>query len=128
MTFGYPRGIPDGVTAAIGLRAILDGRTGSLDILWDRISRVGPEKEVDRITKAFDKALPLIRKRVAAGAKNWTILGSQDEEHLLVDTKALVVIANTCKSHGYLYIAAYVPTRCQREPEQLPQREPQRLP
>ena len=44
MTFGYAAGIPEGVTAAWGCRAILDGRTGHMDLVGDRQSTVaGPQ-------------------------------------------------------------------------------------
>lgn len=108
LQWGYRAGIPEGVTAAWGARAILDGRTGYLDLMGDRMSSVGPAAEVDKISTALRRAEPIIHKRVETGTKKWTIAGHRAEEHVLYKTKVLTVIGNTNASHGYLYMVAFL--------------------
>ena len=98
---------------AWGARAIFTADGGfNPDLLYDRQGWVG-----DPICrKAFSKALnadllPKALKRAKDLGIKGEIRGSEGRRVSLTDASGAVQIeANTCGSHGYLYMVAYVPT------------------
>lgn len=107
LRFGYNVGLPDGVKAAWGCRAIADAH-GNVDVVWDRVDAFGDDEAKEALlthlrdvagTEPFDNASALL--------KTYAITGREAREVVLYEDDTVIVKGNTNASHGYLYACAY---------------------
>jgi len=90
---------PEGVSVAWGARAIFE--KGQIDLLWDRTSTMGDEKEVKKLGKWLNtKGLKGIRREV----KN---LQTNAEYTVIYKDDKYTIRANPRRSYGYLYLCAF---------------------
>ena len=109
LEFGYNAGVPAGTTTAWGCRAIIDEITGSVDVVPDRQSAVGPRVDAlldhlnQRVRGAWcDRAGEFLR----TGQLNTRIA----TELVLYDDGIVMIKGNTRASAGYLYVCAFLLT------------------
>lgn len=106
LSFGYNRGIPDGIDTAWGCRAILEN--GYVDIPPDRQCAEGPRKEelMDFLNTHFNmgQLRDQVREQVSP---DYPGMPDNYDEYVLFEDKNVIVKANTQRSFGYLYVCAY---------------------
>ncbi|MGE0363736.1 MAG: hypothetical protein AB7R67_23705 [Vicinamibacterales bacterium] len=109
LRYGYNDGLPDGVTAAWGCRAIVRGGSSFVDIPHDRSDAFGPDDERAALLAhlrdvagqaPFDRAGDLLRRRA--------LDTRSDADVVLYEDDAVIVRANAQASAGYLYVCAYL--------------------
>ena len=107
LSFGYNRGLPEGVTAAWGCRAIAY-QDGTVDPVWDRSDAFGPDEPrkalldylADTVgSKPFDRAGELLR--------TYEMKTREEGEFVLYEDDVVIVKGSTNASAGYLYVSAY---------------------
>jgi hypothetical protein len=109
LSFGLSRAIPPGVSCAWGARFIYPD-----DLLWDRQDFVGEGDEKAALINwlnpgpgqgaAIQKAKDAARK----ADQKWKLSRDGDQEVILHQDDKGVVVACPNKSHGYLYVAAWL--------------------
>jgi hypothetical protein len=109
MTFGLVNEIPKDSPSGWGARAIQKG--SCLDIVWDR-------QDVFAVDEAHHNVLSLLLNRAgmfehiqgkyAELYNSGKLQGNQAGTEVLFEDHALVVVANTNGSYGYVYLAAYL--------------------
>jgi hypothetical protein len=109
LRFGYNRGLPEGVQAAWGCRAIAD-ESGQVDVVWDRTSTFGAEPHITMLLEHL-QSLPtqggwqdIARMLLRSGQ----LSTREDREVMLHEDDVVVIKANPQASHGYLYVCAYL--------------------
>lgn len=104
LRFGYNAGLPEGVRAAWGCRAIWNG-SGLPDIVWDRTDAFGDDEArrplLDYLREIVGDA-PWEAARTMSGL--WP---DRDYDAVLFEDDEVIVRANTQASGGYLYVCAY---------------------
>jgi hypothetical protein len=107
LSFGYNKGVPDGILTAWGCRAVISS-DNHIDIVWDRTSVAGPDGDVNLLLECLEA----IDRRWQDTASHLLATGQMSardsREHVLYDDGFLVVKANTNASSGYLYACAYL--------------------
>lgn len=110
LSFSYPRGVPPHVCTAWGCRALVE-QSGMVDVLWDRVDLAGPDQVQlaehlnHHVGAAWcERASELLRTKV--------MRTDRDQEFVLYEDPVVVIKGNTQRSHGYLYVCAYLHSRC----------------
>jgi hypothetical protein len=99
---------PEGTRTAWGARAIFEN--GNIDIVWDRTSTFGIEKNIRKLTAWLDKGgLRGIRKEVKR-------LLPSDSTSVSFTSRGYIILANPRKSFGYLYLVSYSTREVEPEP------------
>jgi hypothetical protein len=108
LRFGYNDGLPDGVSAAWGCRAIVRSGSSYVDVPHDRADAFGPDDERAALlahlrdvagTAPFDRAGDLLRRG--------ELDTRGDQDVVLYEDDTVLVRANPRASPGYLYVCAY---------------------
>jgi hypothetical protein len=111
LTFGYTRGVPPSVDTAWGCRALVE-QNGMVDALWDRVDLVGPDQT--QLTEHLDHHVGTAwHERASELLRNGVMRTDRDEEFVLYEDSTVVIKGNTQRSHGYLYVCAYLRPRCE---------------
>lgn len=109
LTFGYTRGVPTHVGTAWGCRAIVE-QSGMLDVLWDRIALAGPDQV--QLAEHLNQHLDTACARASELLRTQVMRTDRDQEFVLYEDPSVVIKGNTQRSHGYLYLCAYLRPRC----------------
>ncbi len=110
LRYGYSQGIPAGVTAAWGARAIVN-TDGTVDLVHDRQDAYGDSTAVVALLERLNAGI-----NAAWIAKARDLLRSgemstrQAEQFVLYRDAQVSVLGNTNASAGYLYVVAYPTT------------------
>jgi hypothetical protein len=108
LQWGYNGATPEGVTAAWGVRAVVEDRWVSMG--GCRQSNVGPKEEVDAIIKLLNSGVNAEWLARANGLLQDNEIHPARERQVVLyanDVSRLVVVGNTNASHGYLYVSAF---------------------
>lgn len=109
LRFGYNDGLPKGVRAAWGCRAIVT-QDGTVDVPGDRTDAFGPDEARQALlahlndaveSKPFDTAAALL--------KSGEMRTNEAAQFILYASDEVVVKGNTYGSCGYPYICAFRP-------------------
>lgn len=106
--YGLNTDIPDGVTAVWGARLIFPA-----DLVWDRTDIAGPDADRTKLTEWLNggvlrQALIVARTMTNAGY----LRPDESRTFPLYEGTDGIVMADPQRSHGYLYVAAWLlPTR-----------------
>ena len=104
-SFGLSREVPEGVGAAWGARWIFPD-----DIVWDRTSWYSPDMEAYEALKTWLDSGALMKARVAARerSRSGALTPVGQETVVLHQDEVGKIVANPQRSHGYLYVAAWL--------------------
>lgn len=83
-------------------RAIYEDRTGAIDIVWDRQSCEGPEKDTAKLVKWLNAyGLKGLRREAKKAG-----LGGSEFREVAYQSRGYRVTGNPRASYGYLYLVA----------------------
>jgi hypothetical protein len=99
LAFGCVKALPEGTTTAWGARLIYPD-----DLVWDRQDMVGPERE----TLARWLNSGALREALAAARTHRELDPAKDVTVTLHEDRTGIVVGNPQRSHGYLYVAAWL--------------------
>jgi hypothetical protein len=104
--YGYNRGIPEGTRAAWGARCIFPN-----DVVHDRTGFADTgdaeaKRELAEYLRTTVKGTPFMA--LGELARDYVLVGSRDEEHVIYEDDVAIVKANPQASHGYVYVVAYL--------------------
>jgi len=105
--FGYNQGLPEGVKAAWGCRAIVN-QDGLVDVVYNRQDADGSDEEraalLDYLNTTVKGAWV---ERARELLRSYEMRTREAQEFVLFEDDVIVVKGNTNASAGYLYVCAY---------------------